>query len=141
MWIMPPPHTEQRRNPVKRHRATDRPDSGIRLYLVAPDDRRDKVEQEILRPTFTLREKPLRDVCGFLSFSKLVEKAEGIRRLGIASVDHQVVADGIESVFTLADAFHIAGGCSIRKDTPKSSGQWEASHLEVFAYDVRAHGI
>ncbi len=55
------------------------------LYLVAPDDRRDKVEQEILRPTFTRREKPLRDVCGFLSFSKLVEKAEGIRKLGIAS--------------------------------------------------------
>ncbi len=52
---------------------------------LAPDNRRDKVEQEILRPTFTLREKPLRDVCGFLSFSKLVEKAEGIRKLGIAS--------------------------------------------------------
>jgi len=61
------------------------PNIDIRLYLVAPDDRRDKVEQEILRPTFTLREKPLRDVCGFLSFSKLVEKAEGIRKLGIAS--------------------------------------------------------
>jgi len=54
-------------------------------YLVVPDDRRDKVEQEILRPIFTLREKPLRNVCGFLSFSKLVEKAEGIRKLGIAS--------------------------------------------------------
>jgi hypothetical protein len=25
------------------------------------------------------------DVCGFLSFTKLVEKAEGIRKLGIAS--------------------------------------------------------
>jgi hypothetical protein len=61
------------------------PNIDIRLYLVAPDDRRDKVEQEILRPTFTLREKPLRDVCGFLSFSKLVEKAEGIRKLGIAA--------------------------------------------------------
>jgi hypothetical protein len=61
------------------------PNIDIRLYLVAPDERRDKVEQEVLRPTFTLREKPLRDVCGFLAFSKLVDKAEGIRRLGIAA--------------------------------------------------------
>src|SRR5262249_5037172 len=36
------------------------PNIDIRLYLVAPDERRDKVEQEILRPTFSLRDKPLR---------------------------------------------------------------------------------
>ena len=61
------------------------PNLDIRLYLVAPDDRREKVEQEVLRPTFTLREKPLREICGFISFSRLIEKVEGIRRLGIAS--------------------------------------------------------
>ena len=61
------------------------PNIDIKLYLVAPDERREKVEQEILRPTFSLREKPLRQVCGFLSFSNLVEKADGIRRLGLAS--------------------------------------------------------
>lgn len=61
------------------------PNLDIKLYLVAPDERRAKVEQEILRPTFTLRDKPLREVCGFLSFSRLAEKAEGIRQLGIAS--------------------------------------------------------
>jgi len=61
------------------------PNIDIKLYLVAPDERREKVEQEILRPTFTLREKPLRDVCGFVSFSVLTEKVEGIRRLGIAA--------------------------------------------------------
>ncbi len=60
------------------------PNIAIRLHLVAPDDRRDKVEQEILRPTFSLRDKPLREVCGFIAFSKLVEQAEGIRRLRIA---------------------------------------------------------
>ena len=60
------------------------PNLDIRLYLVAPDERREKVEQEILRPTFSLREKPLREVCGFIAFSKLVEQAEGIRRLKIA---------------------------------------------------------
>jgi hypothetical protein len=55
------------------------------LYLVAPDERRGKVEQEILRPTFTLRDRPLPEVCAFLSFSKLVETAEGIQRLGLAA--------------------------------------------------------
>jgi hypothetical protein len=61
------------------------PNLDINLYLVAPDERRDKVEQEILRPTFQLRPKPLRRICGYLSFSKLIEKVEGIRKLGLAS--------------------------------------------------------
>jgi hypothetical protein len=61
------------------------PNLDINIFLVAPDERRDKVEQEILRPTFALREKPLHEVCGFISFSKLLEKAEGIRKLGIAA--------------------------------------------------------
>ena len=61
------------------------PNITIDLYLVAPDDRRGKVEQEILRPTFNLRERPLAEVCGFLPFSKLLEAVEGIRRLGLGS--------------------------------------------------------
>jgi hypothetical protein len=61
------------------------PNLDINIFLVAPDERRDKVEQEILRPTFSLREKPLHEICGFISFSKLLEKAEGIRKLGIAA--------------------------------------------------------
>lgn len=61
------------------------PNIDIRLYLVAPDERRDKVEQELLRPTFTLRERPLQEVCGFLPFTALIEKTEGIRKLGLAS--------------------------------------------------------
>lgn len=61
------------------------PNLEINLFLVAPDERHDKVKQEILRPTFSLRDKPLAEVCGFLSFEKLTEKVEGIRRLGLAS--------------------------------------------------------
>lgn len=61
------------------------PNLDIDLYLVAPDERRGKVEQELLRPTFKLRERPLGDVCGFLSFSKLKETIEGIRNLGLTS--------------------------------------------------------
>jgi hypothetical protein len=62
------------------------PNLDIKLYLVAPDERHDKVKQEIQRPTFSLlRPKPLHKVCGFLSFSKLMEKVNGIRQLGIAA--------------------------------------------------------
>lgn len=61
------------------------PNLEINLFLVAPEDRRSKVEQEILRPTFKLREKPLSKVCGFISFSDLTERVEGIKKLGLAS--------------------------------------------------------
>ncbi|HZP02303.1 MAG TPA: hypothetical protein VFD30_18610 [Terriglobia bacterium] len=61
------------------------PNLKIQIYLVAPDERRNKVEQEILRPTFTLREPPLAKICGFLSFSKLTQQLTGIRNLGLAT--------------------------------------------------------
>ncbi len=61
------------------------PNLDISLYLVAPDERRDKVEQELLRPTFSLREKPLARICGFLAFGVLCDKLAGIRKLGLSS--------------------------------------------------------
>jgi hypothetical protein len=61
------------------------PNLDIKLYLVAPDERRNKVEQEILRPTFKLRDRPVPEVCGFLPFTTLKEKVDGIQKLGIAS--------------------------------------------------------
>jgi hypothetical protein len=59
------------------------PNLDLQLYLVAPDERRAKVRQEIARPTFAYRERPLPKACGFVSFTKLMEKAEGIRQLGL----------------------------------------------------------
>ncbi len=59
------------------------PNLDISLFLVAPDERRDKVEQELLRPSFSLRDKPLSKVCGFLPFGKLCELLSGIRKLGL----------------------------------------------------------
>jgi hypothetical protein len=61
------------------------PNLEINLYLVAPDERREKVKQEILRPTFSLREKPLAEVCGFIGFGGLTEKVQGIRKLNLAA--------------------------------------------------------
>jgi len=61
------------------------PNLDIKLYLLASDERQDKVRQEILRPTFELKTKPLSKVCGFISFSEIKKKIEGIHKLGIAS--------------------------------------------------------
>ena len=60
------------------------PNLDINLYLVAPDERRDKVEQELLRPTFSLREKPLSENCWFPAFHSIVRKLSGIRKLGLS---------------------------------------------------------
>jgi hypothetical protein len=57
------------------------PNLEINLFLVAPDERQEKVQQEILRPTFALRDKPLAKICGFIGFSKLLAKLDGIHKL------------------------------------------------------------
>ena len=61
------------------------PNLPIDLFLVAPDDRREKVESELMRPTFKLREKPLASICGFLGFDSLTGKLKAIQNLGLAS--------------------------------------------------------
>jgi hypothetical protein len=60
------------------------PNLDIKLYLVAGDEKSEKVRQEILRPTFELRVKPLSRVCGFISFSRMKDQISGIYKLGIA---------------------------------------------------------
>jgi hypothetical protein len=50
------------------------PNMDIRLHIAAPLDRRDKVRQEILRPTFSLLERgPLYRMCSFLPYSAVEE--------------------------------------------------------------------
>ena len=50
------------------------PNLNIPLYLVAPDDRRQKVFDEVYRPTFRRLSPPLFEVCRFISFSGLRAK-------------------------------------------------------------------
>lgn len=76
------------------------PNLNIKLYLVAPDSRSAKVEQGILRPTFTLQERALNEHCGFLPFSALMEKIEGIRQLGIESSLKPEFLDQMAEYFT-----------------------------------------
>lgn len=50
------------------------PNMDIRLHVAAPSDRRDKVRQEILRPTFSLLERgPLYRMCSFIPYSAVEE--------------------------------------------------------------------
>lgn len=52
------------------------PNMDIRLHVVAPSERRDKVFQEIHRPVFSLLEKgPLAEICTFLSYESVRELA------------------------------------------------------------------
>lgn len=61
------------------------PNLDIKLYIVAPEARHDKVEQEILRPTFEFREKPLSKTCGFITFEELLDKVEVVRNAGLVT--------------------------------------------------------
>jgi len=50
------------------------PNLNIPLYLVAPDERREKVMTEVNRPTFSKLSPPLSEICRFISFSGLKEQ-------------------------------------------------------------------
>ena len=59
------------------------PNLNIPLYLVAPDERRERVMTEVNRPTFTRLKPPLSEICRFISFSALkdqIQKAEAFIR-------------------------------------------------------------
>lgn len=58
------------------------PNINIPLFLVAPDERRHKVVEEINRPTFQRLRPPLVEVCKFIPFSAL--------RNEVAKVEHLV---------------------------------------------------
>jgi len=51
----------------------------IPLYIVAPDERRDKVLTEISRPVFSRMKPALRDRCRFIAYSELKAREEQLR--------------------------------------------------------------
>ncbi len=54
------------------------PNLAMPLYIVAPDERREKVKEEISRPTFSKLPTPLSDLCRYIPFSAIranVDKA------------------------------------------------------------------
>lgn len=75
------------------------PNLEIKLYLVGPDERRDKFFQEIKRPTFAIREKPLHTTCGFVPYSKLCEYVDQITRLDLGGSLQPKFLDKITEYF------------------------------------------
>lgn len=53
------------------------PNMDIKLHIVAPDSRREKVFQELTRPVFSLLEKgPLSEICTYISYESIRELDE-----------------------------------------------------------------
>jgi hypothetical protein len=57
------------------------PNLNIPLYLVAPDDRRNKVIIEVNRPTFSRLSAPLSEICRFISFSTLKDQIKAVSHI------------------------------------------------------------
>jgi hypothetical protein len=57
------------------------PNLNIPLYVVAPEERREKVLAEVNRPTFSRLTPPLRDACRYISFDTLRERVPELERL------------------------------------------------------------
>jgi hypothetical protein len=75
------------------------PNLEIKLYLVGPDERREKFFLEIKRPTFAIRDKPLHTTCGFVPYSKLCEYVDQITRLDLAGSLQPKFLDKITDYF------------------------------------------
>lgn len=54
------------------------PNLNIPLYIVAPDDRRVKVLEEVNRPTFSRLSPPMREMCRYIPISTLRENIERV---------------------------------------------------------------
>jgi hypothetical protein len=61
------------------------PNLAIKLHIVAPDDKREKVLRELRRPVFSLLESgPLYESCTYISYSAL-EEVTGLKHLSLMS--------------------------------------------------------
>ena len=55
------------------------PNINIPLYIVAPEERRQKVFSEVTRPVFSILPTPMREICRYISFTSL---REAIKQIG-----------------------------------------------------------
>jgi predicted RNA-binding protein len=72
------------------------PNMDIKLHLVAPGNRREKVFEELQRPVFSLLERgPLADACTFISYDSLYELA---KQKHLSRMSDSVLEDYAETV-------------------------------------------
>ena len=55
---------------------TMQPNLDMKLYIAGPDERAGKFRNEVARPTFAARPKPLHSLCRFLPYSRLCTRLE-----------------------------------------------------------------
>lgn len=55
------------------------PNIKINLHIVAPDERRDKVFEEVNRPVFAKLKPPLPKICKFIPYSELKKQMENVK--------------------------------------------------------------
>lgn len=55
---------------------TMQPNITIKMYIVGPDERQAKFENEVARPTFAARGRPLHTLCRFLPYSRLCDRLD-----------------------------------------------------------------
>jgi hypothetical protein len=61
------------------------PNLKIPLYLVAPEERRDKVITQVNRPTFSRLNPPMKEICRFIPISTLRERISQVEAAGVVS--------------------------------------------------------
>jgi hypothetical protein len=54
------------------------PNINLKLYLVAPDEKRTRIFDEISRPTFARLRPPLPKICRFIPYSRLIKEVNGL---------------------------------------------------------------
>jgi hypothetical protein len=57
------------------------PNINMPLYLVAPDERREKVFAEVNRPTFARLEPPLAEICRYIGFATLRDEIKKVEHI------------------------------------------------------------
>lgn len=57
------------------------PNLNIPLFLVAPEERREKVFAEVNRPTFSRLEPRLAEICRYISFESLRDRLAQVKDL------------------------------------------------------------
>lgn len=66
------------------------PNMDIRLHIVAPDERREKVFREMLRPVFSLMERgPLSRSCTFISY----ESVNAVSGMELAHMNDSIIKE------------------------------------------------
>jgi len=66
------------------------PNMDIRLHIVAPEGKQDKVLREIKRPVFSQLARPLYEQCSFLSYDSIRDLGE-LKHLSYTS--HMIIAN------------------------------------------------